>query len=150
MKMRSEPLGRLIVLFTLVVFASYVQSASDPKQLQDQAVKRIDLFVEHFRKTGDFKTRVADLLLPAQNDLLASYQAFSEQGDLAGAALSLIKLGSIQRMLSQWQPALEVYQAAVKTARAAKHAGHQARALTHRSQNVERVRRKATTCRLGA
>ena len=130
MKMRSEPLGRLIVFFALVVFASSVQSASDPKQLQDQAIKRIDLFVEHFRKTGDFKTRVADLLLPAQNDLLASHQAFSAQGDLAGAALSLIKLGSIQRMLGQWQPALEVYQAAVKTALAAKHAGHQAEALT--------------------
>ena len=84
MKMRSEPLGRLIVLFALVVFASSVQSASDPKQLQDQAIKRIDLFVEHFRKTGDFKTRVAELLLPAQNDLLASHQAFSAQGSWQG------------------------------------------------------------------
>lgn len=144
MKMRSEPLGRLIVLFALVVCASSVHSAPDPKQLQDQAIKRIDLFVEHFRKTGDFKTRVADLLLPAQNDLRASYQAFSAQGDLAGAALSLIKLGSIQRMLGQWQPALEVYQAAVKTARAAKHAGHQAEALTGLAQAEDSSRNSAS------
>ena len=144
MKSRSKRLRQMIVLFALVVITSASQSASEPKQLQDQAIKRIDLFVEHFRKTGDFKTRVAELLVPAQNELVASYQAFNAQGDLAGAALSLIKLGTIQRALSQWQPAVEIYQEAVKTARAAKHSAHHADALTGLAMAEDNSRNSAS------
>jgi CHAT domain-containing protein/tetratricopeptide (TPR) repeat protein len=130
MKSRSKRFSRVIAWLALAILISSAHSASDPKQLQDQAIARVDLFIEHFRKTGDFKTRVAELLVPAQNELITSYQGLNAQGDLAGAALSLIKLGAIQRMLTQWQPAMEIYQEAVKTARAAKHTAHHADALT--------------------
>jgi CHAT domain-containing protein/tetratricopeptide (TPR) repeat protein len=144
MKSRSQRLGHMIVLFALIVFTSSPHGASDPKQLQDQAIKRIDLFVEHFRKTGDFKTRVAELLAPAQNELVSSHQGFNAVGDLSGAALSLIKLGAIQRALSQWQAALEVYQEAVKTARAAKHTAHHADALTGLAMTEDNSRNSAS------
>ena len=119
----------LVVLLALFI-AVAASGASDPKQLQEQAIKRIDAFVEHFRKTGDFKSRVAELLTPAQDELVTSYRGFMQQNDLASATLSLVKLGNGKRMLGQWQPAIELYQEAAKTAQTAGHPAHQADALT--------------------
>ncbi len=42
----------------LVLFASAAAAQDDPLALRQQAIRRIDAFIEHFRKTGDFQSLV--------------------------------------------------------------------------------------------
>src|SRR5262245_58916000 len=68
-----------------------------PALLQQQAIQRIEHFIEHFRQTGDRVTLLGELE-QADSELAASYDAFMHTNNLALAALSLIKRGDIQRM----------------------------------------------------
>ncbi len=133
--MRIRALLLTIAAGTLALagLATAAGAAEDPVRLQQQAIKRIDAFVDHFRKTGDYRSRSADLVT-AQGELVACYQGFMAQGDLANAALCLLKLGDTQRMQSRWQPALEVYREAEKVARQARDETHLARALMRQAQ----------------
>ena len=57
-----------ILLFTLCAQAL---AQGDPLALQQQAIRRIDAFVEAFRRTGDIRSRMGDLA-QADRELAAS------------------------------------------------------------------------------
>ena len=114
-----------ILLFTLCAQAL---AQGDPLALQQQAIRRIDAFVETFRKTGDIRSRMGDLA-QADRELVASNQMLADRGDWAALALGLIKQGHIQRMQSNWVPAIALYRQAGEAARRAGSVVHQADAL---------------------
>lgn len=113
--------------------------AADPAELQRDAIAKIDAFVDYFRKTGDYRSRIADLA-DAERQLRASVDGFSGRGDLANAALSLIRLGQIQRMQGKWDAARAYYEQAEAAARKANHPAHQAKALVGRAQSEAELR----------
>src|SRR5262249_12024319 len=99
-----------------------------PDLLQQQAIQRIEHFIEHFRRTGERETQLGELQ-QADGELTASHDAFVRTNNLASAALSLIKRGDIKRMQDQWQQALEDYKEAERLAQSAGHLAYQAQAL---------------------
>ena len=115
--------GALLLLLCAPTFAQ-----SDPLALQQQAVRRIDGFVESFRKTGDTRSRLGDLAL-AERELAASNQMLAARGDWNTLAFGLIKQGHIQRMQGNWASAIALYRQAGEAARRAGNAVHQADAL---------------------
>jgi CHAT domain-containing protein len=115
------PVGLLV----LVCAPNYSQNATT---LQQQGVQRIDSFIEHYRKTGDYKSLIPQLQ-QAESELMISYKAFLKDGSLAPAALTLIKLGMAQRLQQRWSQAHDSYQQAYEVARQAKQASYQAKAL---------------------
>ena len=52
-----------VVLYSFLVAVTLpsIGHPSDPLVQQREAIARIDAFIEYFRKTGDFKSRVGDL-----------------------------------------------------------------------------------------
>ena len=116
-------LGALLLVLCAPAFAQ-----SDPLALQQQAIRRIDGFVEAFRKTGDTRSRLGDLA-QAERELAGSNQMLAARGDWNALALGLIKQGHIQRMQSNWAPAIALYRQAGEAARRAGNAVHQADAL---------------------
>ena len=102
--------------------------STDPLQLQQQAIKRIDQFVERFKRTGD-RSSLLTQLKQAESELMASVQEFQRTGNLPGAALSLVKVADSQRLQGQWNQAVELYGHALTVAQQAKHPEYQARAL---------------------
>ena len=104
------------------------QPADAPLALQRRAIQRIDGFVDHFRRTGDRTARRPDLR-EAETELVASYRGLLGRGDVAGAALSVLKLGDARRLQDQWDPAMKLYREAEKLARRADHPSHLAKAL---------------------
>jgi CHAT domain-containing protein len=105
---------------------------SDPLLRQKRALERIDSFVDHYRKTGDFKSRVTELQ-QAEKELISSNRELMAREDWAAAAQGLIKLGAIQRMQGEWEPAIALYRQAEETATKARHPEHQANALIGRA-----------------
>jgi CHAT domain-containing protein len=96
--------------------------------LQQRAIGRIDAFVEAYRKTGDTRSRLAELA-QAERELAASNQAFAARGDWDALAFGLIKEGHIPRMQGNWVQALALYHQAVDAARRAKNVVHESDAL---------------------
>ena len=113
--------------------------AADPTVLQRDAIAKIDAFVDYFRKTGDYRSRIADLA-EAERQLRASVDGFGGRGDFASAALSLIRLGQIQRMQGKWDAARAYYEQAEAAARKANHPAYQAKALLGRAQTEAELR----------
>src|SRR5437868_5010360 len=74
----------------LCLFSSVAAAQGDPLALQQQAIQRIDAFVEYFRKTGDLQSRVPDLA-QAEAELAASNSMLAARGDWPALALGLIK-----------------------------------------------------------
>ena len=126
--MRSRFLLGLLFLQTAVVAAHQ----ADPAEMQARAVRRIDAFVDHFRKTGDFQSRLADLL-QADAELAASNETFTGRGDWKALATGLIKRGSILRMRGQWEEAIALYGQAEEVALRAGDMALQADALAWRA-----------------
>lgn len=100
----------------LVFFSSAATAQSDPLALQQQAIRRIDAFIEHFRKTGDFSSRVPDLV-QAEAELATSNRMLAARGDWSALALGLIKQAHTYRMQSQWPNAITLYQQAEDAAK---------------------------------
>lgn len=73
----------LAILSVLPLSAPAV--ADDATLLQQSTIARIEAFVEHFRKTGNFKSRVADLQ-QEEAELTASNRAFAARSDWSAAA----------------------------------------------------------------
>ena len=73
-------------ILCLVLFSSAAAAQGDPMAMQQQAIRRIDAFVEHFRKTGDFQSRVPDLA-QAEAELAASNRMLAARGDWPALAL---------------------------------------------------------------
>ncbi|MBV8273970.1 MAG: tetratricopeptide repeat protein [Verrucomicrobia bacterium] len=100
-----------LLLLTAPLATSMRAQADDPVALQSDAGAKIDAFIDNFRRSGDRVSRIGDLE-DAERHLRASVDGFVSRGDLANAALSLIKLGQIQRMEGKWDAALPYYQQA--------------------------------------
>ena len=96
--------------------------------MQKQGIGRIDSFIDNFRKTGD-RASLFPELLHAEQELAASLDGFIRMEDRPEAALSLIKLGDVSRMLGKWDAAMDYYRQAYKLAAIAKHAEYQSKAL---------------------
>lgn len=88
------------------------------RALQQQAVKRLDHYVDHFRRTFD-RTSLLPELASAETELSTSVRLFQAAGDSAGTALSSAKLGDVRRYREQWNDAARAYQTATAAAKQA-------------------------------
>lgn len=122
----------LTAFLCLLLQAQRVSAQSDPLELQRRAIQRIDAFIDHYRKTGDFQARLPDLAA-AEAELAASNRMLAARGDWSARALGLIKQGSIYRMQSQWPKAIAAYQQAEEAAKRGRNVVHQADALAWRA-----------------
>ena len=129
-----------LLLFAALLTTGALVRAADPAELQRDAIAKIDAVRDHFRKTFDYKSRIADLA-DAERQLRASVEGFDGRGDLANVALSLIRLGQIQRMQANWEAAGRYYEQAESAARKANHLAHQAKALMGRAMSCGRAAR---------
>jgi CHAT domain-containing protein len=129
MRFRFGPL-RILLATLLISFCFSTQSFAqgDPVALQQQAIRRIDGFVEVFRKTGDIRSRMGDLA-QADRELSLSNQMLAQRGAWEPLALGLTKQGTIQRMQGNWAPAIALYKQAGEAARRAGNIAYQADAL---------------------
>lgn len=135
---------KLLILAALLhqsLLATCVSAQGDPLALQKGAIQRLDAFVDHYRKTGDFRARLPDLAT-ADAELAASNRMLAAQGDWSALALGLIKQGSIYRMQGQWAKAIAAYQQAEEAAKRGRNVMYQADALAwralaeHSSRNI--------------
>lgn len=132
-------LSRLAPVILSLMTLSAPAAEDNTTLLQQRAIARIDGFVDHFRKTGEFQSRVADLQ-QAESELTASNQTFSAHGDWSAVAHGLVRLGQIQRMRTHWKSALTRYRQAEATARRASDTAMQARALIGLAQTEAQLR----------
>jgi CHAT domain-containing protein len=119
-------------LLSLLLFSSVAAAQGDPLALQQQAIRRIDDFVDHFRKTGDMRSRLPDLA-QAEAELAASNRMLAARGDWSALALGLIKHGHVYRMQGQWPNAIALYQQAEEAAKRGRDVVRQADALAWRA-----------------
>jgi CHAT domain-containing protein/tetratricopeptide (TPR) repeat protein len=119
-------------LLSLLLFSSVAAAQGDPLTLQQQAIRRIDDFVDHFRKTGDMRSRLPDLA-QAEAELAASNRMLAARGDWSALALGLIKHGHVYRMQGQWPNAIVLYQQAEEAAKRGRDVVRQADALAWRA-----------------
>lgn len=115
------------VVLVAVLAPAFGQVSRDPQSLQSQSISRIDNWIDYVRRTGDAKSTSA--LAEAQADLKASLDLFLQQKDFAGASLSAVKIATIQRLLSQWGQAAQLYKAAIELAKRANRTDYQTTAL---------------------
>jgi CHAT domain-containing protein len=119
------------IVLSALFCISPVSAKSDtlePLRLQQQAIKRIERFIEHFKRTGD-RTSLLPELKQAELELAVSEEEFKRRGNLAGAALSLMKWADSQRLQTHWDRALELYGQALTVAQKAEHPEYQAKTL---------------------
>lgn len=121
-------LGLAFVILNMLTLSAPA-AENDAALVQQQAIARIEAVVDHFRKTGDFRSRVADLQ-ESESELTTSNQAFAARGDWSAVAHGLVWLGQIQRMRDTWEPALAYYRQAEVTAQRANDIAMQVKALT--------------------
>lgn len=105
-----------MVVLILFALPSVCFSDTEASLQQNQAIKRIDRYIEHFRKTGDRQTLLKELQ-QAEIELKNSFEMFKKAGNLAGGALSLIRLGDIQRLQNRWKEAKDYYEKAENLAK---------------------------------
>jgi tetratricopeptide (TPR) repeat protein len=115
----------------LASFAQTAQALIDKGDLDGS--RAVLAFVDHFRRTGDPSSKVAELNAAAP-DLVAAAKSFIARGDNANAAQTLISLGDIHRMQGGWEPALSAYQMAESFAHQALDRALIARALKNQAQ----------------
>ena len=120
----------MLCLMPITVRASFGQQSDDPRQLQQEGIAKIDHWVDYVRRTGDAKGTVSELTA-AQFKLKESFDIFTQRRDAAGAALSVIKIGHIQRMMNEFRQAATMYQEALKLASRANRADYQTTALSY-------------------
>jgi CHAT domain-containing protein len=128
---RHTPLW--LVTLALVVCSTapagtVLRAQGDPLVLQKQATQRIDAFVDHFRRTGEFQSRLAELAR-ADLELSISNQALAASGNWSALATGLTKQGSVHRMQGDWANAITLYRQARTAAERAKDVTKQADAL---------------------
>ena len=116
----------------LAVLPAFGQQSSDALQLQKDGIAKLDHWVDYVRRTGDAKNTLSELVA-AQADLKASYDLFAQRQDYAGAALSALKIGHIQRLQNQLSRAAILYQGAFQLAQHANRADYQTTALSYQA-----------------
>ncbi len=117
-----------LVVLTAAFRPAFGQPGNDPQQLQKSGIAKIDHWMDYARRTGDAKSTFSELAT-AQSELKASYDLFLKQQDFAGASLSAIKMGDIQRLENQWQQSVPIYQTAIELAQRANRTDYQTKAL---------------------
>jgi hypothetical protein len=125
----------IIVIFALAfaVLAAPPGSADDAVAARERGSAVIDAFVDHYRRTGDPTSKLAELNAMAP-PLVAAVRSFMARGDNAGAAQTLIPLGDIHRMQGRWELSLTAYRMAENFARQAADPTLIARALKTQAQ----------------
>ena len=110
--------GVVVLALASAVLAAPAWGADDAVAARERGAAVIDAFVDHYRRTGDPTSKLAELnaMAPA---LAAAVRTFVARGDNAGAAQTLIPLGDIHRMQGRWEPALTAYRMAENFARQA-------------------------------
>ncbi|HEY7171134.1 MAG TPA: CHAT domain-containing protein [Vicinamibacterales bacterium] len=119
-------------LTALTVPAQPDRAAGDPLALQARATRRLDDFVDNFRRTGDFQSRQQDLAV-ADAEFSTSNRALAARGDWSALATGLTKQGSVHRLQGDWANAISLYQQAAAAAQRANAPGKQADALAWRA-----------------
>ena len=97
--------GVVVLTLASTVLAAPAWGADDAVAARERGAAVIDAFVDHYRRTGDPASKLAELnaMAPA---LAAAVRTFVARGDNTGAAQTLIPLGDIHRMQARWEPAL--------------------------------------------
>ena len=125
--------GVVVLTLASAVLAAPAWGADDAVAARERGAAVIDAFVDHYRRTGDPASKLAELnaMAPA---LAAAVRTFVARGDNTGAAQTLIPLGDIHRMQARWEPALTAYRLAENLARQAADPSLIARALKTQAQ----------------
>ena len=123
---------QLVLTMWLAVAGQTVGAQSDPLELQKRAVARIDAVIDRFRRTGDTRLQVSELI-QAEAELAASNRALASRQDWSALALGLIKQGHVHRLQTQWQQAIVFYQAAQEAATRGRDVVRQSDALAWRA-----------------
>jgi len=119
---------QLAATWHLALLLPLVAFPDDSDTLQKQAIQRIDHYRDYARRTGDVNSLLPELQR-AQNELTLSASASLANKNLANAALSLIKLGDIERLQNHWNAALPLYSRARQLAKQANQPDYEAQAL---------------------
>jgi len=119
-------------LVGLLLNCSPAAAQGDPVAMQQQAIRRLDAFVDHFRRTGDMQSRLPELT-QAEAELAASNRALAARGDWSALAIGLTKQGHVYRMRGHWPNAITLYQQAEEAARRGGDVVRQADALAWRA-----------------
>jgi CHAT domain-containing protein len=115
-------------LWHLTLLPQLAAFADDSDALQKQAIGRIDQYRDHARRTGDVNSLLPELL-KAQYELTVSAKAALANQNFGSVALSLIKLGDIERLQNHWDAARPFYANARKFAKQANNTNYEAQAL---------------------
>src|SRR5437899_4390037 len=135
---RTSCLGRSLALSTLLLIVSAAGAAAqapppnDPLELQMRAVARIDSVIDRFRRTGDTRLQVSELL-QAGAELSASNRALAARQSWSALAFGLIKQGHVHRLQGQWAEAISLYQSAQEAATRGRDVVRQSDALAWRA-----------------
>jgi len=105
---------------------------NDPLELQKRAVARIDSVIDRFRRTGDTRLQVSELL-QAGAELSASNRALAARQNWSALAFGLIKQGHVYRLQGQWAEAIALYQSAQEAATRGRDVVRQSDALAWRA-----------------
>jgi len=122
----------LLLVLSATVSAAQTPQPNDPLELQKRAVARIDSVIDRFRRTGDTRLQVSELLL-AGAELAASNRALAASQDWSALAFGLIKQGHVYRLQGQWAEAIPLYQSAQEAATRGRDVVKQADALAWRA-----------------
>jgi CHAT domain-containing protein len=105
---------------------------NDPLELQKRAVARIDSVVDRFRRTGDTRLQISELI-QAGAELAASNRALAARQSWSALAFGLIKQGHVYRLQGQWPEAIALYQSAQEAATRGRDVVRQSDALAWRA-----------------
>ncbi len=100
----------------------------EAQALHDQAVVRLDRYVDHFRRTSDLQALQPELAL-AEAELMKSIELNRLQAANVAVARSLVKLGDFCRYRNDWDRAISTYIEATQLALGAGAADVESKAL---------------------
>ena len=122
-----------IVLLILFSTGAGAQTpANNPLELQKRAVARIDSVIDRFRRTGDTRLQISELV-QAGAELAASNRALAASQSWSALAFGLIKQGHVHRLQGQWPEAIALYQNAQEAATRGRDVVRQGDALAWRA-----------------
>jgi CHAT domain-containing protein len=131
--MRANSAGPILLLIlSATVSAAQTPQPNDPLELQKRAVARIDSVIDRFRRTGDTRLQVSELV-QAGAELSASNRALAARQNWSALAFGLIKEGHVHRLQGQWAEAIALYQSAQEAATRGRDVVRQSDALAWRA-----------------
>jgi CHAT domain-containing protein len=125
----------LISIVLLILFSTGAAAqtpVNDPLELQKRAVARIDSVIDRFRRTGDTRLQISELV-QAGAELSISNRALAASQSWSALAFGLIKQGHVHRLQGQWPDAIALYQSAQEAATRGRDLVRQGDALAWRA-----------------